>query len=160
RGQPMTDTTPLSPFTLSASRLNPGVGKRVRESGQSERCGLISGIVEHGSKGKFSIRWYGVFRYQCADGTLGKATTVYLPGVVGRDLLSQGCPIIAKGDPKPRPFRTKLSLEIWCEADPPDAARPSPLGYTYAVYDRDPAPRPPIDHLVPPELRHLFPPKR
>ena len=154
-------------MNLSPAFLNPGAGLRVRrEAGAEEFCGSIWGTVErafqhpnHKDPQKNSLRWHGTFGYQKADGTLGEATAAYFPGVVERQLLGLGAPVIRDGwIGEVPPFAADFRVDVWCEADAEGTPRPTAQGYAYGVYNRLPRRRP-INHLAPPELRGLLPPE-
>lgn len=126
----------------------------------SQRCGLIWGAIGYGIEHpnqkeptKNSIRWVGDIGFQKRDGTLGEASTAYLPKPVEADLKSACCPIIREGEPPPDPFIATFSVECWLE---PVSRKISPGGFGYATYNRM-GRRRSINHLAPPEIRALLP---
>jgi hypothetical protein len=148
-------------LNLSAGLLNPGAGLRSRRTGIPEKCGTMWGTVERcvehpnfKDATKTSRRWHGSFGYQRADGKIGDASTVYLQGVLERQLESLGCPVVREGMAIP-PFTADFSIEIWAEPDLENTPKPSAQGYVYAVYNRMPPARA-VSHLAPPEVRALL----
>lgn len=120
-------------INLSAGNMRPGVGKLVQRTGQAQFCGPLwgtaMGYTEHPNQkdpNRVSRRFAGDFRYLRGDGTPAQATECYLPGVLERG-------IKAALDISRAPV--DFAVEIWCEPDEP-GGRESPIGYSYAVYNR------------------------
>jgi hypothetical protein len=123
---------------LGAASCYPGAGKLVQRTGERVYCGEIAGVVfgyiEHPNSknpARTSTRFNGKFKLLTHLGNELNGAELYLPGAMERPLKgalqmrgSQG------GNPIP------FAVQVWCE---PDAeGRPSPLGYSYACYDRQP----------------------
>lgn len=119
---------------LGHGSLNPGVGKRVQRSGRPEYCGTMHGrafdVTEHPNSkdpNRMSLRFAGECVAIDAKGNVLHAAEWYLPPVASRAIkagLKSGGPVT-------------FALEIWCQPD--EEGRPaSPLGYSYATYNRTP----------------------
>jgi hypothetical protein len=117
--------------------LCPGAGKQVQRTGVPLYCGTMTGLAfavnEHPNTrdpNRISLRFAGQIMAITAKGDVLRGAEWYLPNTVGRAVKAALGVNVGRAVP--------FSIEIWCEPD--EEGRPaSPLGYSYASYDRVPA---------------------
>jgi hypothetical protein len=116
--------------------LYPGAGKLVQRTGTPLRCGTIAGTASDFTEApntrdpsRMSTRFVGEAIVVDYAGTVMRAAEWYLPPTATRGL---------KAQLKHSAGSVMFAFEIWCEPDM-EGRPPSPLGYAYVSYDRQPA---------------------
>jgi len=125
---------------LGPGVLYPGAGKLVQRTGQPLYCGTMTGqafgFTEHPNTRdpkRISTRFAGNFLLVDHNGTVLQGVETYLPGALERGIKAALKLRQNAGTGEPVPF----AVELWCMPD--EEGRPaSPLGWSYATYDRAP----------------------
>lgn len=117
----------------SPGTLRPGVGKLVQRTGQPQYCGAIVGMAMAVEKSpnprdpsRTSTRFIGDFIAIAHDGKVQQVGEAFFPSTLTR--------IVAAGLAHSGPG-VAVGVDFWCEPDP-EGRPPSPLGYSYAAYNR------------------------